>query len=118
LAPSLKGDSPIDSQRLIVKFAQFAGAVMARMKPAGLFLSGGDTALAVLEELKVQAVRLEREIASGAVCGILVGGPLSGRPVVTKAGSFGRPEALLELHRALRDRGDQPSRFPSRSEPR
>ena len=118
LAPPLKGDSSINSQRLIVKFAEFAGAVMARMKPAGLFLSGGDTALAVLEELKVQAVRLEREIASGVVCGILVGGPLSGRPVVTKAGSFGRPEALLELHRVLRDRGDQPSRFPGRSEPR
>jgi uncharacterized protein YgbK (DUF1537 family) len=84
------------------KLAEFAVAVMARAKTAGLFLSGGDTAIAVLERLDVQAVRLERELSSGLVCGTLSGGPLSGRPVVTKAGSFGRPDTLLDLHRLLR----------------
>jgi uncharacterized protein YgbK (DUF1537 family) len=75
---------------------------MARAKTAGLFLSGGDTAIAVLEQLDVTAVRLERELSSGLVYGTIAGGPLSGRPVVTKAGAFGRPEALFDLHRRLR----------------
>jgi uncharacterized protein YgbK (DUF1537 family) len=102
LSPPGRGPAVVDPQRLMWKLAEFAVAVMARAKTAGLFLSGGDTAIAVLERLDVQAVRLERELSSGLVCGTLSGGPLSGRPVVTKAGSFGRPDTLLDLHRLLR----------------
>jgi uncharacterized protein YgbK (DUF1537 family) len=69
-----------------------------------VFLSGGDTALAVMERLEVAAVRLERELASGLGCGIICGGPLTGRPVFTKAGSFGGAETLVELYRRLRQR--------------
>ena len=96
------GAAAVEPRRLVWKLAEFAVAVMARAKTAGLFLSGGDTAIAVLEQLDVTAVRLERELSSGLVCGTIAGGPLSGRPVVTKAGSFGRPEALFDLHRRLR----------------
>jgi uncharacterized protein YgbK (DUF1537 family) len=67
-----------------------------------MFLSGGDTALAVMERLEVAALRLEREPAGGLGCGVLCGGPLSGIPVFTKAGSFGGPETLVELYRLLR----------------
>ncbi len=102
LAPPVRGTRVVDSQELVIKFAEFAAAAIARVKAAGLFLSGGDTALAVFEQIEVSAVRLERELSSGLVYGTLSGGPLSGRPVVTKAGSFGRPETLLELHRLLR----------------
>lgn len=97
-----KGAAAVEPQRLVWKLAEFAVAVMARAKTAGLFLSGGDTAIAVLEQLDVKAVRLERELSSGLVYGTISGGPLSGRPVVTKAGSFGRPDTLLDLHRRLR----------------
>jgi uncharacterized protein YgbK (DUF1537 family) len=69
-----------------------------------MFLSGGDTALAVMERLEVAALRLEREPAGGLGCGVLCGGPLSGIPVFTKAGSFGGPETLVELYRLLRPR--------------
>jgi uncharacterized protein YgbK (DUF1537 family) len=102
LAPPVRGARVVDSEQLVIKFAEFAAAAIARAKVAGLFLSGGDTALAVLEQIDVSAVRLERELSSGLVYGTLSGGPLSGRPVVTKAGAFGRPETLLELHRLLR----------------
>lgn len=97
-----KGAAVVEPQRLVWKLAEFAVAVMARAKTAGLFLSGGDTAIAVLEQLDVKAVRLERELSSGLVYGTISGGPLSGRPVVTKAGSFGRSDTLLDLHRRLR----------------
>jgi len=115
-APPLKEGPLIESGRLVTKFAEFAGAVISRSKPAGLFLSGGDTALAVLAELKVQAVRLEREITSGAVGGIILGGTMSGRPVVTKAGSFGNRQVLLELHHALRGGGGPSRRLSNQSD--
>ena len=92
----------VDPQRLVFQLAEFAATVIGRVKTAGLFLSGGDTAFAALERLQVQAVRLEREMAGGLVYGTLVGGRLSGRPVVTKAGAFGPPDALLNLYRRLR----------------
>ena len=92
----------IDPQRVVSGLAQFVGTVVRRARPAGVFLSGGDTALAVLERLEVAAVRLEREVASGLGCGMICGGPLTGRAVFTKAGSFGGADTLVELYRRLR----------------
>jgi D-threonate/D-erythronate kinase len=101
-APPGKEAAAVEPQQLVRKLAEFAVAVITRATTAGLFLSGGDTAVAVLEQLEVEGVRLERELSSGVVSGTLLGGPMSGRPVVTKAGSFGRPDTLLDLHRRLR----------------
>jgi uncharacterized protein YgbK (DUF1537 family) len=102
VAPPAEGPPAVDPHRLVSRLADFAVAVMRRAKTSGLFLSGGDTALAVLERLQVLAVRLEGELSSGLVCGVLAGGPWSGCRVVTKAGSFGGPETLLRMHRTWR----------------
>jgi uncharacterized protein YgbK (DUF1537 family) len=102
ISPPSGPSGAVDPRSLVLKLAEFAADMMGRAKTAGLFLSGGDTALAVLERLQVKAVRLEREMASGLVYGTLVGGPLTGGPIVTKAGSFGPPHALLSLYRSLR----------------
>ena len=82
--------------------AQFVEAVARGARTAGMFLSGGDTALAVMERLEVAALRLEQEPGVGLGCGVLCGGPLSGIPVFTKAGSFGGPDTLVELYRLIR----------------
>jgi uncharacterized protein YgbK (DUF1537 family) len=101
LAPPL-ADSPLsDSDRLLAGFADAVHAVITAARPAGLFLSGGDTALAVLERLGAHGIRLECEISSGLVFGRLAGGAMEGMPVVTKAGAFGPPDALLKLKKAL-----------------
>jgi uncharacterized protein YgbK (DUF1537 family) len=99
--PSADDAPPVDPQALITEFAGAAAAVMEAVRPAALFLSGGDTALAVLERLGTDAVRLEGEVSSGLVSGILIGGRMDGLAVVTKAGAFGPPDALLKLHAAL-----------------
>jgi hypothetical protein len=39
-----------------------------------------------------------REIVPGMPQGILIGNLMDGRPIVTKAGAFGRMETLVELH--------------------
>jgi uncharacterized protein YgbK (DUF1537 family) len=93
--------SLVDPDRLLAGFADAVHAVIAAVRPAGLFLSGGDTALAVLERLGARGIRLECELGSGLVFGRLAGGAMEGMPVVTKAGAFGPPDALLKLKKAL-----------------
>ncbi|MCS6952172.1 MAG: four-carbon acid sugar kinase family protein [Bryobacterales bacterium] len=71
----------------------------------GLVLCGGDTALAVCRALAVEGIELEREVVTGIPSGRLVGGPLAGLPVVTKAGGFGGPDALAQAVKFLLRRG-------------
>jgi uncharacterized protein YgbK (DUF1537 family) len=65
--------------------------------PSPLVLSGGDTAALVCRALCVQAIELRLEVAPGIPCGLILGGPFDGLPVVTKSGGFGGPDALIEV---------------------
>jgi D-threonate/D-erythronate kinase len=62
-----------------------------------LILTGGDTALGVLQLLDYQGIELEGELLEGIVRGNLRGGPWDGLTVVTKAGAFGKEDALLRI---------------------
>jgi 4-hydroxythreonine-4-phosphate dehydrogenase len=69
----------------------------------GLVLTGGDTAIGVLQAWGTLAIRLVDEIAPGIVLATAVG-PLS-IPVVTKAGSFGDRATLTRVRDRLHGRG-------------
>ena len=56
---------------------------------AGLVLSGGESAAAVLDALGACAVDLTGELEPGVPLGRIVGGRADGLPVVLKAGGFG-----------------------------
>jgi uncharacterized protein YgbK (DUF1537 family) len=101
LPPFSADAAPIDSDRLMAEFADAVRAVITMVRPGGLFLSGGDTALALLERLGARGICLECEVGGGLVLGSLLSGPMEGVPVVTKAGAFGAPDALLQLKEAL-----------------
>jgi uncharacterized protein YgbK (DUF1537 family) len=73
-------------------------AVRATM-PRGLFLTGGSTARACLLALGVSGLRLEREPLPGIAAGVAIGGAWDERPVITKAGGFGAPDAMRRLVR-------------------
>ncbi len=62
-----------------------------------LVITGGDTALHVLNVLKARGIDLEEEILAGIPAGRLFGGKAHNLSVVTKAGGFGPPMALLEV---------------------
>lgn len=62
-----------------------------------LVLIGGDTALAVLQSLDYGGIALEGEMQAGVVRGTLRDGPWDGLTLVTKAGAFGREDALQRI---------------------
>jgi uncharacterized protein YgbK (DUF1537 family) len=77
---------------------RFVAEVVADTKPGHLFLTGGDTADAVLTAIGAEGIRILGEVAAGVVQGVLIGGLLDGLPVVTKAGAFGQKDTLVVLH--------------------
>lgn len=66
---------------------------------SGVFLTGGDTALGFFLAAQSLGSAIVTEIAVGVPMMRLAGGPFAGLKVVTKAGAFGREDAI---HFALR----------------
>jgi 4-hydroxythreonine-4-phosphate dehydrogenase len=84
--------------------ANALGQLLAPCREAfgGLVATGGETARAVLSAWDISALRLLREVEPGLPLSITEGWsrPL---PVITKAGAFGPPTALLHCRAALRE---------------
>ena len=76
----------------------FVAAILKRCRPGFLFATGGDTANAILTAIDGSAIRILGEIVRGMVHGRLIGGPLNGLAMITKAGAFGQDDALVVLH--------------------
>ncbi len=71
---------------------------------AGLVLTGGDTAMAVMEAVQAEGIRLEGEVEPGIAVGAIIGGPWCGLRVVTKAGAFGDEVSLARAVECLQRR--------------
>jgi uncharacterized protein YgbK (DUF1537 family) len=90
---------PASTGELLVRgLAENVASALKQTLAGGIFLSGGDTAAAVLQTISNGPIQLEQEIISGLVWGSIVEGPLAGVPVVTKAGAFGTATILAELY--------------------
>jgi uncharacterized protein YgbK (DUF1537 family) len=76
--------------------AEIAGGILESHKFAGLFLSGGDTAIGACRQLHVPAILVHGEIEPGLPAGEVYGGHYSGMRMVTKAGGFGTEEAIAK----------------------
>ncbi|MGE3910932.1 MAG: four-carbon acid sugar kinase family protein [Chloroflexota bacterium] len=86
-------------ERAARALARACRTVTERAAPGGLFLTGGSTARACLLALGVSGLRLEREPLPGIAAGVALGGAWDGRPVITKSGGFGAPDAVRRLVR-------------------
>jgi len=71
--------------------------ILADQRVRGIILTGGDTADLVVRALSARGIILAREILPGIPWGRLIGGPADGKPVATKAGGFGKLEALAVM---------------------
>ncbi|UCG07700.1 MAG: four-carbon acid sugar kinase family protein [Desulfobacterales bacterium] len=93
---------PTDRMRMAEFIARglelFVGSVLKGAEPAFVFATGGDTADAVLRAVDARGIRIFGQIVTGMVQGTVLGGPMDGLPMVTKAGAFGNKDALVVLH--------------------
>jgi uncharacterized protein YgbK (DUF1537 family) len=62
-----------------------------------LIIVGGDTAMSVFNYLKVKGLEIVGEIMEGIVMSHLIGGPWEGLKVITKAGAFGKKDAIVRI---------------------
>jgi uncharacterized protein YgbK (DUF1537 family) len=71
----------------------------SKIKPAdlALILTGGETAQHVINGLEPEGIEIEGELLEGIVRGHLIGGKWDGLTVVTKAGAFGKEDALERI---------------------
>jgi uncharacterized protein YgbK (DUF1537 family) len=74
---------------------------VAAMNPAGVVLSGGDSAVRVCQVAQVSALRLLGEVDTGVPWGNCIGGDFDGVPAVLKSGGFGQADTLLRVARFL-----------------
>jgi len=76
----------------------------------GLVATGGETARAVLDALGIRRLRLLGEVEAGLPFSVADGWvrPL---PVITKAGAFGSPQALIRCREFLRELEREPARL-------
>ena len=85
------------SARLVTALADATAPVADRF--GGVFLSGGETARALLDRLGAQTLRVVGELGTGTVVSHRDGGAV----VVTRPGSFGGPDSLLHVAERLLD---------------
>ena len=71
----------------------------SKIKPVdlALILTGGETAQNVINGLEPEGIEIEGELLEGIVRGHLIGGNWDGLTVVTKAGAFGKEDALEKI---------------------
>jgi uncharacterized protein YgbK (DUF1537 family) len=68
-----------------------------------LILTGGDTAQSIINVLGNEGIEIEGEILEGIVKGHLIGGKWDGLNIITKAGAFGKENALEIIIKMLQD---------------
>jgi uncharacterized protein YgbK (DUF1537 family) len=71
------------------------------IRDTALILTGGDTAFSVLSLLKIEGMEIDGEILKGIVIGRLISGKWNDLKVVTKAGAFGKEDALEKIVRMI-----------------
>ena len=77
--------------------------ILKKAPVSGLFLTGGDTAMGVLGTARADGSEILSEILVGIPMMKIVGGALNGTKVVTKAGAFGKEDAILFAIRKLKE---------------
>ncbi|MBR8744671.1 four-carbon acid sugar kinase family protein [Nocardiopsis sp. MG754419] len=92
----------LDPALVARRFGALAARIADRHPLSGFVVTGGDGARALTAALSARAITLTGEVAPGIPLGTLAGGPHEGHAIVTKAGGFGSPTALIEAADAVR----------------
>lgn len=77
----------------------------AKQAISGLYVTGGDTTLAVLEKMGAAGIEIGMEVLPLAASGTVIGGRHEGLKLVTKGGLVGGEDAAVQCVRHLLQRG-------------
>jgi uncharacterized protein YgbK (DUF1537 family) len=94
-------NSSLPGDEIAKALAALATDPRIRDRYDAMILTGGDVAGAVCDRLEVDAIWLGGEVLPAIPWGTLAGGQRPGLPIVTKAGSFGDEQAMVEAARFL-----------------
>jgi uncharacterized protein YgbK (DUF1537 family) len=86
-----------------IRLVRIAGAPDAIDAAGAPVLTGGDVAAVICREIGFNRIDVHGEAAPNIPLGLAVRGGAPPLPVVTKAGSFGQPDAIGRCLRALRE---------------
>ncbi|GET05739.1 hypothetical protein SY212_07690 [Ligilactobacillus agilis] len=82
--------------------AKITTSAMSKTPIAGLFLTGGDTAIEIINECNSTGCQIISEIEPGIVQSTLLGGDFDGMKIITKAGAFGKKDSLYNSIQTLK----------------
>jgi len=83
--------------------SKIADLILNKVTVSGIFLAGGDTAMGFFDAAKSFGSSIITEIAIGIPMMYLRGGKYDGLKIVTKAGAFGKEDAVFFALRKLRE---------------
>lgn len=101
LGAELGLDAARVADRIATSLAEAVVRLMGKADVAGVIVTGGDIARALLSRLEAVGIDLHSEVLPGIPYGTLHGGTHAGFRIVTKAGGFGPPAAFVEAARYL-----------------
>ncbi|MFC6323533.1 four-carbon acid sugar kinase family protein [Companilactobacillus baiquanensis] len=102
----LKSDGlSIDEIGLIVQsiLGGLGRRIIKRIKPSGLFITGGDTAKGFFDVIKANSVDIITEVATGTPMMRIKGGEYDDLRVITKAGAFGNDDLISFSFKKLKE---------------
>lgn len=82
---------------------RIAKEIVQKAEISGIFITGGDTAMGVLSGMGADGAEILSEIMVGIPLVKVLGGELNGKKMVTKAGAFGREDAISFAMRKLKE---------------
>ena len=100
-APLVGAPTAEAADRTLQLFAEVSREALARLRPAGIYASGGDVAMTVLDALGGDGFRILNEVLPLAVIGEISGGPNAGTGFATKGGLIGAADAAFLCVTAL-----------------
>jgi len=99
------GLSPLEISEITAQILGWMGAtILSQQSVAGAILTGGDTAVAVCRALGVASIRVLEEVAPAIPLGEMETAAGKKLRVITKAGAFGNPDALVKASQKLQKR--------------
>ncbi|MFD1417941.1 four-carbon acid sugar kinase family protein [Companilactobacillus keshanensis] len=77
--------------------------IIKKIRPSGLFITGGDTAKGFFDVIKANGVDIITEIATGTPMMKIKGGEYNDLKVITKAGAFGNDDLISFSFKKLKE---------------